>query len=235
MFIIGAFTESGHDRVWQAFHVNWMFFATISQAGVIFVAVQRITTARWSRPIVRFLEGYVAFLPIAFLLLIVDFLGAKHIYPWATQEMAQPEKRLYLNPSFLIGRDLLLFGGLAWMSVWYIYRSVRLDVGAAPRVGIGVGARHSRAHAPELPRRAPRDSLDALDAGQARRLDVPRLRLLLFGARLGSLDVARPALQQHALLVVVVHGRVAGRAHELVAALHVVAPLSQRVRARFRK
>ncbi|MGH7633764.1 MAG: hypothetical protein ACRENC_08525, partial [Gemmatimonadaceae bacterium] len=87
VFIVGAFTESGRDRVWQALHLNWLFFATISQAGVVFVAVQRITTARWSRPIVRFLEGYVAFLPIAFLLLILDFLGAKHIYPWATQEL----------------------------------------------------------------------------------------------------------------------------------------------------
>ena len=103
--------------------------------------------------------------------------------------------------------------------------------GGAPRVGCRVGARDSRAHAPQLPRRAPRDPLDAFDAGEARRLDVPGLRLLLFGARLGSLDVARPPLQQHALLVVVVHGRMAGRAHELVAALHVVAPLPQRVRA----
>ena len=110
VFLIGAFTESGHDRVWQAFHVNWIFFATISQAAVVFVAVQRITTARWSRPIVRFLEGYVAFLPIAFVLLIVDFLGAKHIYPWATAAFAQPEKRFYLKPTFVVGRDLVLFG-----------------------------------------------------------------------------------------------------------------------------
>lgn len=135
VFIIGAFTESGHDRVWQALHVNWLFFATVSQAGVVFVAVQRITTARWSRPIVRFLEGYVAFLPIAFLLLIIDFLGAKHIYPWATQELVEPEKRLYLNPVFFIGRDLLIFGGMSLLSLWYIYRSVRLDVGVVPESG----------------------------------------------------------------------------------------------------
>jgi len=135
VFIIGAFTESGHDRVWQALHVNWLFFATVSQAGIVFVAVQRITTARWSRPIVRFLEGYVAFLPIAFLLLIIDFIGAKHIYPWATQQLVEPEKQFYLNPVFLIGRDLLIFGGMSLMSLWYIYRSVRLDVGLSPESG----------------------------------------------------------------------------------------------------
>ncbi len=135
VFVIGAFTESGHDRVWQALHFNWLFFTTISQAAVVFVAVQRITTARWSRPIVRMLEGYVAFLPIAFLLLIIDFLGAKHIYPWFGQHLAQPEKRLYLAPAFLIPRDLLLFGIMVVLSVWYIYTSVRLDVGLVPEAG----------------------------------------------------------------------------------------------------
>ncbi|HEY8795851.1 MAG TPA: hypothetical protein VIM15_13005 [Gemmatimonadaceae bacterium] len=135
VFLIGAFSESGHDRVWQAFHVNWIFFTTISQAAIVFVAVQRITTARWSRPIVRFLEGYVAFLPIAFVLLVVDFLGAKHIYPWATGAFAQPEKRLYLQPSFVIGRDLVLFGLMTCLSVWYVYTSLRLDVGLIPEAG----------------------------------------------------------------------------------------------------
>jgi hypothetical protein len=48
--------------------VNWLYFTLISSAGVVFVAVQRITTARWSRSIIRFLEGYVAFLPLAFIL-----------------------------------------------------------------------------------------------------------------------------------------------------------------------
>jgi hypothetical protein len=148
VFLIGAFTDSGRDRVWQALHVNWLFFATISQAGVVFVAVQRITTARWSRPIIRFLEGYVAFLPVAFLLLIVDFLGAKHIYPWATQPMVGPEKQLYLNPAFVISRDLVLFGVLASLSIWYIYTSVRLDVGLLPEAGAawarGIRARMRR-------------------------------------------------------------------------------------------
>ena len=79
VFIIGAF--KGDSRAWQALHFNWLFFATVSQAGVVFVAVQRITTARWSRPIVRLLEGYVAFLPVAFLMLVVILIGGKHIFP----------------------------------------------------------------------------------------------------------------------------------------------------------
>jgi hypothetical protein len=135
VFLIGAFTVSGRDRVWQALHVNWIFFTTISQAAVVFVAVQRITTARWSRPIVRFLEGYVAFLPIAFVLLIIDFLGAKHIYPWLGETLAQPEKRFYLQPTFVIARDLVLFGIMVGLSLWYVYTSLKLDVGLVPEAG----------------------------------------------------------------------------------------------------
>ena len=45
VFVIGAIVDP--DRAWSAFHANWLFFAAFSQAGVVFVAVQRITTARW--------------------------------------------------------------------------------------------------------------------------------------------------------------------------------------------
>src|SRR6195256_2681908 len=81
VFVIGLFVQP--DRVWQALLVNWLYFTSISSAGVRFVAVQRITTARWSRPVIRFLEGYVAFLPIAFVLLLIALLAGKgHIFPW---------------------------------------------------------------------------------------------------------------------------------------------------------
>src|SRR5690348_2649400 len=117
------------DRAWRAFHFNWLFFASVSQAGVVFVAVQRITTARWSRPVVRLLEGYVAFLPVAFLLLILIFLGGHHVFTWATQEAPAPEKRFYLNYAFVATRDIGTFAILTLLSVWYIYTCVRLDVG----------------------------------------------------------------------------------------------------------
>src|SRR5450756_3147389 len=82
VFVIGLFVNP--DRVWQALLVNWLYFTSISSAGVMFVAVQRITTARWSRPIIRFLEGYVAFLPIAFvLILLILFVGRHHIFWWS--------------------------------------------------------------------------------------------------------------------------------------------------------
>ncbi|MGH7721077.1 MAG: hypothetical protein ACREON_19795, partial [Gemmatimonadaceae bacterium] len=103
--------------------------------GVVFVAVQRITTARWSRPIVRLLEGYVAFLPVAFLLLVLILLGRAHIFPWAHEEIAVPEKRQYLDPTFFIARNLVLFAIITLLSLRYVYSSLRLDVGTLPESG----------------------------------------------------------------------------------------------------
>ncbi|MEO9225260.1 MAG: hypothetical protein ABI328_02680, partial [Gemmatimonadaceae bacterium] len=133
-FLVGAF--AGSDRVWQAVHFNWLFFTTVSTAGVAIVAIQRISTARWSRPIVRFMEGFVAFLPVAFIILCLTLLfGRDHIFPWTTHPLLIEEKRQYLNIPFFITRDLVMFGIQTILSLWYIYTSVRLDVGLVPESG----------------------------------------------------------------------------------------------------
>ncbi len=135
IFIYGAVT--GQDRAWQAFQFNWMFFWTISAAGVAFAAVQRIVTARWSRSVVRMLEGMVAFLPVAVVLLAVTlFFGLDHVYPWATTPPHGHEKALWLAKSFLIPRDLLFAGGFAALALWFVYNSVRLDVAILPESGL---------------------------------------------------------------------------------------------------
>jgi len=135
VFLAGVVT--GVDRAWHALLVNWLYFTTISSAGVMFVAVQRITTARWSRSIIRFLEGYVAFLPVAFVLLLVILLGRHHIFWWSNVVPEIAEKRVYLKPSFLFARTVVAFLVILSLSVWYIYTSVRLDVGLLPEGGAG--------------------------------------------------------------------------------------------------
>ncbi len=130
-FVAGLFMAP--DRVWRAFHANWLFFTVLSSAGVTFVAVQRITTARWSREIIRFLEGYVAFLPVALVFLLLSvLLGKNHIFPWTHEAYPVPEKALYFDPTFFTLRVLVTFAIITGISVWYIYTSLRLDVGMNP-------------------------------------------------------------------------------------------------------
>jgi hypothetical protein len=152
-FVIGLFVAP--DRVWRAFHTNWLFFTVLSSAGVTFVAVQRITTARWSREIIRFLEGYVAFLPVAFVfLLLIVFAGKNHIFPWTHEAYPVPEKALYFDPTFFTIRVLVVYGIITALSVWYIYTCLRLDVGMNPewtgsKFGEGWRARMRRAFGEE--------------------------------------------------------------------------------------
>jgi hypothetical protein len=137
IFAYGAAT--GESRAWQAFLVNWLYFATITTAAVTFVAVQRITTARWSRGVIRFLEGFSAFLPFAAIgLLIIIFGGREHIYPWwdkvGTGELIQ-EKEVWFAHGFFWARNVLVFGALVALQLWYTYTSLRLDAGVTPEFG----------------------------------------------------------------------------------------------------
>jgi hypothetical protein len=133
VFIVGLFLDP--DRVWHALLVNWLYFTSVSSAGVMFVAAQRITTARWSRPIIRFLEGYVAFLPVAFVLLLIMLVGRHHISWWSNHVPDIPEKRIWLSPAFFFTRVIVVYLIITLLSVWYIYTSVRLDVGILPESG----------------------------------------------------------------------------------------------------
>ena len=134
VFIVGIIAAP--DRAWRAFHMNWLFFAGLSSAGVTFVAVQRITTARWSRHVIRFMEAYVAFLPVAFVFLLLTlFAGRGHVFPWTHEAYPSPEKATYYNGTFLTIRDIVIFAILTLLGCWYIYTSVRLDVGRVPEWG----------------------------------------------------------------------------------------------------
>jgi hypothetical protein len=136
-FIAGLFMgPDAADRAWRAYHVNWLFWTSLSSAGVMFVAVQRIATARWSRAIIRFEEGYVAFLPVAFVMLLLTvFLGKNHIFPWTHEVPPVHEKVTWYNGAFLTTRVLVSMAAITVMSLWYVYTSVRLDVGLVPEWG----------------------------------------------------------------------------------------------------
>jgi hypothetical protein len=134
IFLAGMFVAP--DRAWRAFHANWLFFAALSQAGVVFVAVQRITTARWSRQVIRFMEAYVAFLPVAFVFLLLTLsVGRGHVFWWTHEAYPSAEKATYYNATFLTIRDIVVFGLMTWLGIWYVYTSVRLDVGRIPEWG----------------------------------------------------------------------------------------------------
>jgi hypothetical protein len=62
------------DRAWRAYLYNWIFFAGMAQGAVLLAAVVSLTRGVWSRPIRRMAISFVAFLPIAYLILFPPLL-----------------------------------------------------------------------------------------------------------------------------------------------------------------
>ncbi|HZN96435.1 MAG TPA: hypothetical protein VFB61_01735 [Gemmatimonadales bacterium] len=112
------------DRAWQLFHVNWIYFSGLSAGGVAFVAVQKISNAKWSGMIIRFAEALVAFLPVSLVgLLLIFTAGYESIY--GPMQHALPElqhgKAVWLSHGFMFARlavGLLALTIAGWMLVW---------------------------------------------------------------------------------------------------------------------
>ena len=130
-------------RAWQSLLVNFLFFAGLAQAGVVLSCILQVTSARWGRPLKRAAEGTVAFLPAAFVLLLVLLAGTAAWAPWVHDPVEA--KTPWLNVPFFVLRELLAFLVLSGFSLRYVYRSLRPDVGmldeSGERPATGLSAR----------------------------------------------------------------------------------------------
>ena len=128
-FIVGLAGDA--DRTWRAYIYNWIFFAGISQGAVLLAAVVALARGVWSRPIRRISLSFVAFLPIAYLILFPPILiwGAEHILPWLHEDVGG--KAAYLNMPFLVGRHLVSLAVLLALSLAFAYWHMRPDAGLA--------------------------------------------------------------------------------------------------------
>ncbi len=115
------------DRAWHAYLFNWLFVTSIAQGAVMFAVLVTITRGMWSRPIRRIALAFVAFLPVAYVLLLPMLFAADHIFPWLHEPVAG--KEAYLNRPFLIIRQVVALGVLFWMSTVFARASLRPDVG----------------------------------------------------------------------------------------------------------
>lgn len=71
------------DRAWHLFHVNWVYFTGLTAGSFAFVAVQKITNAKWSGVIIRFSEAApFFFFPVSLVGFFLIFtVGYSHIFP----------------------------------------------------------------------------------------------------------------------------------------------------------
>ncbi|MBI1723082.1 MAG: hypothetical protein HYR48_04155 [Gemmatimonadetes bacterium] len=119
---------SGSARAWRAYHLNWLYWTGLSQAGILFSAVTKAAKGRWSYTIRRFAEASAAFLPVSFVLFLVLWIGRAQVFPWIAAPIAEPSvKAFWLRDGFMFSRDIAALLLMYGMSFWFLYHSLRPD------------------------------------------------------------------------------------------------------------
>ena len=120
---------------WRAYHVNFVYFAGLSQAALCVACAFVIIGARWAGPIRHVAEGLAAWVPITFALCALSFFGREYIYsPWI--HGAPPGKETWLSIPRLYATDLAILSVLAALTLSYLRSSFRPALqGAAEGAG----------------------------------------------------------------------------------------------------
>ncbi|MBI3911925.1 MAG: hypothetical protein HY320_13465 [Armatimonadetes bacterium] len=122
--LVGLLVAPG--RTWASLLANFLFWTGVAQSGVVMAAVFNVTYARWGRMMQRIAAGLGAFLPVSLLLLAMLYFGRRYLFVWLGQSARNP----WLHAEGLFARDAAVLLVMTVLSLWFLYRSLRLDVGA---------------------------------------------------------------------------------------------------------
>ncbi|MDX2177374.1 MAG: hypothetical protein SF028_12990 [Candidatus Sumerlaeia bacterium] len=130
--VLGFFLAYSNDprEAFALLLVNYSFYLFLALGGLFFTALSYAANARWSIPMRRLTEGFAAFIPVSFLLLIGIFAGSTHLYEWARETGYPYEgslKAMYLSlPGFVV-RGVLFTGAMTLLYKLIVGSSVRQD------------------------------------------------------------------------------------------------------------
>jgi hypothetical protein len=110
------------------FTVTFLFLMGISQAGIVFCAITRLTRAHWSKPYYRLAEiSTLAFAPFAIIgFLLLYFYASDDLFYWLNPPPGEHISS-WLNIDFLLIRHLLALGFFYGLSIYYVLKGIRVD------------------------------------------------------------------------------------------------------------
>lgn len=118
--------------------VTFLFIMGVTQAGVVFSAVTRLSGGHWARPYYRIAElSTMVFAPFAIVgLLLIYMFGREGLFYWLTPEPGE-HLSAWLNAGWLLARNL--FGLLSFygISAVYVWKSLKPDLISSDRVDGG--------------------------------------------------------------------------------------------------
>ncbi len=123
-----ALTGEHADRAWHLFHVNWVYFTGLTGGSFAFVAVQKITKAKWSGLMIRFAEAApFFFFPVSFIGFLVIFTaGYHHIFP--EMHGLGHGKEVWLSHGFMFTRLAIGLGLLYWVGAQLVLADLLPDL-----------------------------------------------------------------------------------------------------------
>jgi hypothetical protein len=126
LIAIGALTflsevRSDPTRAYASWLQNYWFFLSLGLAGAFFTAIHHLVGATWSVVVRRVAESFTAFLPVAFLLLLVVYVGVPHIYVWSTSAGAHAREGVDIaKGGYLAGRPFMI-RNLVFLALWTMF------------------------------------------------------------------------------------------------------------------
>ncbi len=120
-FLVGLWTDEA--TAWRSFHVNYLYFGGLAQAGVVLAAIFVIVGASWPGPVRHIGAALSAWVPVTLILAAIGFLGRHHIYPWIDEPL--PWKATWLNEGRLFATDLGILAVLSILSLAFLKASLR--------------------------------------------------------------------------------------------------------------
>jgi len=99
-FLFGLASDPA--TTWRAFHVNFLYFGTISQAAICLASALVIIGARWAGPVRHVAEGLSAWVPISLVLFVIGNLFGRE----------------YIHTNWIHGAP---YGKEGWLSFWRVF------------------------------------------------------------------------------------------------------------------
>ena len=118
---------SDPDRAWQAYHTNFVFWAVVAQALVVFAASQKLAKGHWSGLIIRIAEAAVAFQFVALVLFLGLVVGREHLFGWL-KDAPRPYLGVWFTTPVFFARNGLILAILAWLSWRFVRRDMAPDL-----------------------------------------------------------------------------------------------------------
>ena len=173
-FVVGL--NSDPQSAWLAFHSNFIFFATLSQAGVILSCIFTIVGAKWPGPMRRIAEALGAWVPVTLVLFFVAYFGGAwdYLFEWHSKG-AMHGKEVWLNDTRVLLTDGGILVVMTVLSILFLKASLRPTLGGA--------AEHATGFAKSMVERWTagwRGDAEEREASESRKRNLAPITCLLF-------------------------------------------------------